>query len=165
MVGHTFKLSKFWYLASNRYCPCPLYTYQAALPRDGVLRQVIHSIPLCYMAAVHEYQKNACQVEVKIPYCLILLSARLCFCLQFLTFHKWSDKNLFLYIYYKDCFLRYLLSRNFLNIYIVQKGRLLKDEVNRQLDIYDQKLFENWSKEELSMFNILINRVLKNALK
>jgi DNA-binding MarR family transcriptional regulator len=48
---------------------------------------------------------------------------------------------------------------------ITEKGRLLKDEVNRQLDIYDQKLFENWSKEELSMFNILINRVLKNALK
>jgi DNA-binding MarR family transcriptional regulator len=46
-----------------------------------------------------------------------------------------------------------------------EKGQLLRKAINERLLAYDQKLFENWSKEELSMFNILINRVLKNALK
>lgn len=45
------------------------------------------------------------------------------------------------------------------------KGLLFMKEVNEQIRIFDQKLFENWSAEEQSMFNILINRILKKAQK
>jgi DNA-binding MarR family transcriptional regulator len=48
---------------------------------------------------------------------------------------------------------------------VTEKGQLLRAYVNEQISKFDQKLFENWSKEESAMFNILINRVLKNARK
>ncbi|WP_252180870.1 transcriptional regulator [Pediococcus stilesii] len=46
-----------------------------------------------------------------------------------------------------------------------KKGAIFRSYVNEQVQLFDQKLFENWSDEELSMLNILTNRILKNALK
>ncbi|KAF0426773.1 transcriptional regulator [Pediococcus acidilactici] len=48
---------------------------------------------------------------------------------------------------------------------ITDKGSTLKSYVNQQMAKFDQRLFDNWSEEESAMFQILINRVLKNALK
>ena len=48
---------------------------------------------------------------------------------------------------------------------VARKGVIFRDNVNKALAEFDQKLFENWTNEEQGMFNILINRVLKNMIK
>ncbi|XRF76625.1 hypothetical protein OGM84_09475 [Pediococcus acidilactici] len=48
---------------------------------------------------------------------------------------------------------------------ITDKGDTLRTYVNQKMAEFDRHLFDNWSEEESAMFQILINRVLKNALK